>query len=85
MRIFLLVPLLNMVAAALPWLNTIVAFVCFALIPLLYRAVLLREAGRTTLRYAGAPPANFKATGCLLLVQQGQEPAAKSATNRCPR
>jgi hypothetical protein len=79
--------LLNMVAAALAWLNTIVAFVCFALIPLLYIALLLREAGRTTLRYAGAPPANFKATGtgCLLLVQQGQEPAAKSATNRCPR
>lgn len=34
--IFLLVPLLYMVAAALAWLNTIVAFVCFALIPLLY-------------------------------------------------
>jgi hypothetical protein len=35
-RIFLLVPLLYIVAAVLAWLSTIVAFVCFALIPLLY-------------------------------------------------
>ncbi|HVB79246.1 MAG TPA: TMEM175 family protein [Candidatus Binataceae bacterium] len=35
-RIFLLVPMLYLVAAALAWLSTIVAFVCFALIPLLY-------------------------------------------------
>lgn len=35
-RIFLIVPLLYGVAAALAWINTIAAFVCFALIPLLY-------------------------------------------------
>jgi hypothetical protein len=50
MLIFLLVPLLYMVAAALVWLNTIVALVCFALIPLLYVKLARHTRHLTSLR-----------------------------------
>ncbi len=55
-RIFQLVPLLYIVAAALAWLSTIVAFVCFALIPLLYVKPARQTRHLTSLRGRSSPP-----------------------------
>jgi uncharacterized membrane protein len=55
-RIFLLVPLLYIVAAAVAWLSTIVAFVCFALIPLLYVKPARHTRHLTSLRGMSSTP-----------------------------